>query len=183
MSSFTKEVTGVTVHNDRIYALVGQAVSGSTYVSVFDLNGKCLQSWHHQDVAYKLAVYCNSLAIVDNNICVPNRAKHNLTIYSLNGELLRTFSCPQIGSTNVALCAVGRNDIIVSDNSFGHVFRMNVSTGMVAWTRHLTNSLGVVCYGENYVLVASKGNSAIHLLDAKTGNFVIRVLCHLYRTS
>jgi len=66
-------VMSISVHNDRIYTLS----SGFT-VRVHDLEGKSITSWTHTDKSK----WINQLAIINNQIAIPDRLNKTLVFYS-----------------------------------------------------------------------------------------------------
>jgi len=140
-------VESISVHNDRIYTL-----SSDSAVRVHDLDGKTITSWTHADKTKWL----NQLAIINNQIAIPDRLNKTLVFYSLNGEVVNTLSCPLLISDALAhLSAADNNSIILSQPNSSLVSKVDTSSGDIIWQcKDLTAPCGVTCYRDEFVLVA-----------------------------
>jgi len=140
-------VESISVHNDRIYTF-----SSNSTVRVHDLKGKPITSWTHTDnKLYRL----NKLAIINNQIAIPDRLNKTIVFYSLNGEVVNTLPCPLLTDTLVHLSAADNNSIIISQRDSSLVYKVDTSSGDIIWQcKEVTKPLGVTCYRDEFVLVA-----------------------------
>jgi len=164
--SLTNYIFGVTVHRNKLYAV--ECISKTNWVvHVYDLTGKQVTSWSHHDNS----VYVNKLAIVDDQVVVPDRRSKWLTIYSLTGEVIKHVSCPLLSDSNTTICAVDRYCVVVSDYGSSQVFKLDLTTEKVIWTcKDVRLPEGVTCYRSKYILVTnSSSKTTIWILDVETG--------------
>jgi len=164
--SLTSFVSGVTVHRNKLYAL--ELISNTNWVvHVYDVTGKQVTSWSHHDSSE----YINKLAIVDDQVVVPDRHSKRLTIYSLTGEVIKHVSCPLLSISNTAICAVNRHCVVVSDYGSSQVFKLDLTTEKVIWTwKDVFRPQGVTCYRSKYILVTNPSSkTTIWILDVETG--------------
>ena len=111
-----------------------------------------------------------------DKVVVPDGAKKSLTVYSLDGKLIKNIPCPNISTGgHKAMAVCGDNSVVVSDRERESVFKVDIDSGEVKWTsKHVTAPQGVVCYKDRYVLVSScNTDTKIWILDVDTGNFTI----------
>ena len=150
-------------------------------IHVTDLSGKRIACWNHTDTN----LFANNLVVTGNQIVVPDRSKQQLTIYSLNGQVIASIPCPSVGIHNTRICSVDGNSVIVVTCRIptkvqavaipkkSTVCRILLSTGEIMWSyTHPKLPGGVVCYGEQFVLVADATYTSavtITVLNAKTG--------------
>ena len=94
-----------------------------------------------------------------------------LTVYDLQGQLVKQIKCPGISNNLRAKAVCGDDSVIVSDCGTNSVFRVNIDSGEVMWTsKHVKKPQGVVCYRNRYVLVTNCNTDArIWILNADTG--------------
>jgi len=169
-ASITNYINGITTHKNQLYI-----VKGITYtdwvVHVYDLTGKQVTSWSHHDNCGSV----NKLAIVDDQVVVPDRHSKRLTIYSLTGEVIKHVSCPLLTSSATAICAADRHCVVVSDYDSSQVFKLNLTTEKVIWTcKDVSQPEGVTCYRSKYILVTNRSSqTTIWILDEETGLFYI----------
>jgi len=164
--SLTNYVNGVTVHRNKLYAL--RCISSTNWeVHVYDLTGKQVTSWSHHDNSSSM----NKLAIVDDQIVVPDRHSKRLTIYSLTGEVIKHVSCPLLSDSNTAICAADRHCVVVSDYDCSQVCKLDLTTEKVIWTcKDVSEPEGVTCYRSKYILVTNRSSkTTIWILDVETG--------------
>jgi len=159
-----KEVWTISVHNDRIYTL-----SSDLTVKVHDLEGKFITSWTHTDNKSK---YINQLAIINNQIAIPDKLNETLVFYSLNGEVVNTLPCPLITDTlYVRLSAADNNSVIISRYRSSLVYKVDTSSGDSIWRcKEVTRPRGVTCYRDEFVLVADNTKpTTLCVLSLHTG--------------
>jgi len=139
-------VLSISVHDDRIYTL-----SSDSTVRVHDLEGSSITSW-----TYKTnSMLINQLAIISNQIAIPDWLNKTLVFYSLNGEVVNTLPCPLLTDTIVRLSAAYDNSIIISQCDSSLVYKVDTSTGDIIWQcKELTAPCGVICYRDEFVVVA-----------------------------
>ena len=157
-------VHSIRVYKDRLYILV----SGSPFVlHVYDLVGNFVTKWNHNDNSSNWV----GIAVVADQVVIPNRSSKCLTVYSLSGSVIKTISWSQFGAgTHAFLCSFNNESIIASDLESNQVSRVNITTGAVMWTcSDVIGPEGVTSYGQKHVLVATCKKSTIKILDAQTG--------------
>jgi len=172
--SSTEFVYGITVCKDQLVTLVGYS---NWKVHVYDLNGNQVTSWSHGDSCGKR----NKLAIVDNQLVVPNRQHKKLTLYSLNGEVIKHVPCSTLGNGDVALCAADGHSVVVSDMGSSQVFKFDLTTEKVIWAcKDVSKPQGVTCYRNRYILVTNRSSkTTIWVLDVETGQWLYFTLCEI----
>ena len=102
---------------------------------------------------------------------VPDGAKKSLTVYSLDGELIKDIPCPGISTYYYKAMAVcGDNSVVLTDTGTKSVFRVDIDSGEIMWTsKHVTRPQGVVCYRNRYVLVTNdNSDTRVWILDGFT---------------
>jgi len=164
--SVTNYVNGVTVHRNKLYALV--LISSTNWVvHVYDLTGKQVTSWSHHDNDDR----ANKLAIVDDQVVVPDRHSKRLTIYSLTGEVIKHVSCSLLSKNTAAICAADKHCVVVSDRGSSQVFKLDLTTEKVIWTcKDVSEPRGVTCCRSKYILVTNySSKTTIWILDVETG--------------
>jgi len=140
------DVKSISVHNDQIYTL-----SSDSTVRVHDLKGKTITSWTHTDNKLK---WVNQLAIINNQVSIPDRLNKTLVFYSLNGEVVNTLPCPLLTDTIVCLSAADNNSIIISQRNSSLVYKVDTSTDDIIWQcKEVAKPLGITCYRDKFVLV------------------------------
>ena len=163
---FGNYVDSIAVYNDRIYTLV---YGRPFVVHVHDLAGNPVKQWNHTDNGG--AGTGNQLAIISDQVVVPDRSSSRITIYSLDGETVRQIPCSQLANRAIAMCDGGDNSIIISDYGACHVFRVSLADGRVMWTApNITYAQGVALYRKKYVCVVNPQNQPMMwILCIKTG--------------
>ncbi|XP_067930999.1 uncharacterized protein [Watersipora subatra] len=163
-----KYIDGLCLYNDRLYILVDPYK-----VLVTDLNAKLITSWHHPDSIS----YANKLVVTGDKVIVPDRSNKRLTVYSLDGWVVKHIPCLQNGEWSImALCASDQESVVVSSYETSTVFRVNIKTGETMWIcTEVTKPGGVACYKREYILVTpmESKQTEIHILQAETGNCCI----------
>ncbi|XP_067929521.1 uncharacterized protein [Watersipora subatra] len=162
-----KWINGLCLYNNRLYFL---AHPGKVVVT--DLDGKQITSWVHPDKS----TYVNKLVVTGGKVLVPVRSNKCLTVYSLDGQVIKHIPCPQDGDwLAMALFAPDHESVVVSSHGTSTVFRVNIETGKVMWTFTLvTQPGGVACYTKKYILVMSahSDHTEMHILHADTGDYI-----------
>jgi outer membrane protein assembly factor BamB len=115
----------------------------------------------------------SKLRVVNEKVVVPAGA--SLTVYTLQGQLIKQIKVPGMTTSWKALAVCGDDSVIVSDCGTSSVHRVNIDSGEVMWTsKHVNYPQGVVCYKDRYVLIANRNTETkIWILDVDTGNFTI----------
>ena len=150
----------ISINQERIYVLVSGL--GPFTINVYDLSGQLITQWERADSSWDTGI-----AIVSNQIVVPDANNQQLTVYSLTGEVIKHISCPELSGVSSA-CAVDNNSIIVTNYNTSQVFKVDISTGETVWTcNDVAVPLAVATYGKDYVCVGSKGK--ISFLNINTG--------------
>ena len=157
-------VSGVRVYNNRLYVLVWTGGKPSFKVSIYNLSGGFIKSWVHKG---ENCSWLSKLVLISNQVIIPDRTNKRLTIYSLDGDVIKYIPLA-ISDSVTSICSLGTDSVIVTDWSSSKVFRVNISTSELLWTSTaVANPLSVTCYGEDYLLVGS--SKKLSLLDVSTG--------------
>jgi len=166
--SVANYVNGIAAYTNQLYALVYVSDCNPHWaVHVYDLTGKQVTSWSHHDSSDRV----NKLAIVDDQVVVPDRHNKRFTIYSLTGEVIKHVSCPLLSSGDTAICAADRYCVVVSDYGSSQIFKLDLTTEKVIWTcKDVSEPQGVTCYRSKYILVTNySSKTTIWILDVETG--------------
>jgi len=109
---------------------------------------------------------------VNEKVVVPDGA--SLTLYTLQGQLLKQITVPGMSTNCKAVAVCGDDSVILSDCGTSSVHRVNIDSGEVMWTsKHVNEPLGVVCYKDRYVLITNwNTETKIWILDVDTGEKV-----------
>ncbi|XP_067929517.1 transcription intermediary factor 1-beta-like [Watersipora subatra] len=160
-------ITALCVCNDKLYILTHPGK-----VVVTDMNATQISSWVHPDEC----TYVNKLVVTGEKVVVPVRSNKRLTVYSLDGQVIKHIPCLQDGEWGtMALYAPDHESVVVSSHNTSKVFRVNIETGEVMWTSTaVTYPGGVACYTKKYILVTPLRSdpTEIHILHADTGHYI-----------
>ena len=157
-------VTGVRVYNDKLYLLVYTGGEPSFKVSIYNLSGGFIKTWVHKGDNCDAV---NMFTVFSNQVIIPDRTNKRLTIYSLDGDIIKYIPLA-ISASTTSICSLGTDSVIVTDYESSKVFRVNISTSELLWTSTaVANPQSVTCYGEDYLLVGS--SEKLSLLDVSTG--------------
>jgi outer membrane protein assembly factor BamB len=109
--------------------------------------------------------------VVNEKVVVPDGASQSLTVYTLQGRLMKQVKVPGMTRNWKALAVCGDDSVILSDRGANSVLRVNIDSGEVMWTsKHVNRPQGVVCYKDRYVLVTNRNSETkIWILDMETG--------------
>ena len=166
LTTLPEACEGITTYKDKIYTLL-RGEECPQQVEVFDLLGRLICQWNH------LEKECyNQLAVVADQVVIPDRPNKRLCVYSLFGECIKEISLPQmVNNRHICLCAADGNSVVISEFS-SQIYKVNIATGNVVWTcREAIRPMGVTCYDQKYILAASENTNTLHILDVKTGKF------------
>jgi len=155
----------VAVYKDRLYTLA----YGRNYrlVTVHDLTGKLITNWTHTDFK---SGYFNKLAVVSDQVVIPDRRNKRLTVYSLTGEVIKHIQCPLLSPNYVSMCAVDNLSVVVSDYYTSKVFKVNIPSGEVEWTsQDVPNPEGVAYHGGRVFVTNQSNTTRVWILDVNTG--------------
>ena len=134
---------------------------------MYDLSGQLITSWQHSDYSYFDSR--NKLVVIGNQVIVGDASNHRLTVYSLTGDNIRHISCAQFGDYS-SICEAGDNSVVITNYWANEVYKFSLTTGQRYWTSTAMRSpAAVVCYADQYVLVAILYASTINVLDINTG--------------
>ena len=158
-------VTSMQAYNNELYVWFAQ----EDLINVYDMTGKLKRSWEHSC----LSKYFNKLRVVSDKVVVSSAQDQALTVYGLQGQLVKQIKCPAISKSDgyKAMAVCGDGSVVVSDCGSNSLFRVNIDSGEVMWTsKHVARSQGVVCFENRHVLVTScNTDTRIWILDANTG--------------
>ena len=154
---------GTRMHKDRIYCLMR---GDPSIMYVFDLGGKIVAEWKHESTR---SWYYNFVIVLDQ-VIIPDRHQKQLKFYSLEGKLVSNVPCPQLSNHWIVICIADPSSIVISDYASSQVFKYDITTNQTIWTcRDITYPLGVACYKEQCILVASLHSNALKVLSVETG--------------
>jgi len=157
-------VLSVAVYKDRLYTLV---YDNPYTVTVHDLTGKLITNWTHTD---HWNGYISQLAVVSDQVVIPDRQNKRLTVYSLTGEVIKHIQCPLLSIGHVSMCAVDNLSVVVSDYETAKVFKVNIPSGEVEWTSQDVPNPESVAYHGGRVFVTNYSNTTrVWVLDVNTG--------------
>ena len=160
-------VTSVQAYINELYVWFAK----EDLINVYDMKGKLKRSWKHSCRSKNF----NKLRVVSNKVVVSSAQYQALTVYDLQGQLVKQIKCPGISISKNwrALAVCGDDSVIVSDYGTNSVFRVNIASGEVMWTsKHVQGPRGVACYRNRYVIVVRDNSDyGISILDAITGDF------------
>jgi len=157
-----KPVLSVAVYKDRLYTLV---YDNPHTVTVHDLTGKLITSWTHTDHGY-----FNKLAVVSDQVVIPDRRNKRLTVYSLTGEVIKRIQCSLLSPTWVSMCAVDDLSVVVSDYRTSKMFKVNIPSGEVEWiSEDVPNPEGVTYHGGRVFVTNCSNTTRVWILDVNTG--------------
>ena len=161
-------LTSIQAYNNELYVWFAEEY----LINVYDMTGTLKRSWEH----FCLGENFNKLRVVSNKVVVSSAHNQALTVYDLQGQLMKQIKCPGISNTGSykAMAVCGDDSVIVSDYKTSSVFRVNIDSGEVMWTSKCVHQPeGVVCYKNRYVLVTNcNTNTRIWILDAETGRLL-----------
>ncbi|XP_067930462.1 uncharacterized protein [Watersipora subatra] len=159
-----RHIDGLCLYNDKLYTLVYPYK-----VIVTDLNGKLITSWDHSDSISDV----NKLVVTGDKVVVPNRSNKCLTVYSLNGQIIKHIPCLQDGEwRTMAMCALNQKSVVVSSCKTSTVFSVNIETGETMWTcTEMDTPGGVACYKGEYIVVTplNSTHTELYILQSDTG--------------
>ncbi|XP_067930742.1 uncharacterized protein [Watersipora subatra] len=164
-------INGLCVYEEKLYIL-----AYPFKVIITDMTATQITSWVHPDKC----TYINKLVVTGEKVVVPDRSNKRISVYSLDGQVIKHIPCPQDGELKaMALCAPDQESVVVSSDNTSTVFRVNIETGEVVWTSTaVTKPGGVTCYTKKYILVTpiESDHTEIHILHADTGNHVGKLM-------
>ena len=182
----SSNIVGLTIHGSTLYTLNSQK-------GIYEIDLKTMKRALFFNHADKSAYQGSRMLVTQNQLVVADVTDHQLTLYSLTGQLIRHVDCPQIGRNWVCICLSPSNPdvIIVSDYETSKVFAVNLTTGAVLWTNSdISKPQGIVSYGSEHVLVTKQSESTnIWILNVNTGKLMQNsvdsplVLLHLHVVS
>ena len=166
-------VQAISVYKDRIYTMQyahRPNYSGSHLIHVYDLSGQEVTQWTcSKDIYFDVA----ALTIMDDQLIIPDKANSRLTVYSLDGHVLKYIPCSLLhpdSSWIVDMLKCGNDSVIFCYPNLNELSKINATTGEVEQTfdgfNHPTQ---ISFYGPHYVLVAQNHGSEIVALNLKTG--------------
>lgn len=174
-------VVSIRAHNDRLYSLVkdrsAEAILGLISIRepklcVHDMKGQLITAWDHADILFT-GLQGNRIGIIEEKIAVMDAENHRITHYMPNGDIARHISCPQINIDCKAMCEAGGGSVIITDCALSKVFKLSLKSGELEWlSEHVREPLGVICYGEDYVLVTS-GYHQVWILNIADGEWLV----------
>ena len=159
-------VESICAKNDKIFVMILKKIN-SRQICVYDLSGQLITSWHLSD---RNNIICNKLVVIGNQVIVCNVDNKRLTVYSLTGDIIRHIPCTQLRYYYSIICEAGDDSVIITNWWSDKVYKLSLTTGQIEWTStDVRYPRAVVCYADQYVLVAADYSSDIIVLDINTG--------------
>ena len=163
-SSDTK-VESILAKNDKIFVDVTK--NNNPKIFVYDLSCQLITSWQYPDCSS--LSYRNKLAVIGNQVIVGDVSNERLNVYSLTGDIIRHIPCTQL-LWRSSICEAGDDSVIITNWWSDKVYKLSLTTGQIEWTStDVIYLAAVVCYADQYVLVAILYASTINVLDINTG--------------
>ena len=162
----------INVYKDSIYTMQKVRKQGSPAshsIHVYDLSGQEVTQWTcSTDGGFDVT----SLTINDDQLLVPDNINRRLTVYSLDGHVLRYIPCslhrPYCLSADMLSCEHG--SVIICISFLNKLLKINTTTGEVVQTFDGFNNPTKIClYGPQYVLAVQAHGREIVVLNLKTG--------------
>jgi len=161
--TFSDPVHSVAIFDEKLFTLVN---SKPYKVTVHDLSGKLLTSWTHFEIEH----HYSKLAVVSDQVVIPDRENKKLTVYSLTGEVIKHIQCHLLSPNWVSMCAVDNLSVVVSEYETSKVFKMNIPSGEVKWTsQDVPNPEGVTYHGGRVFVTNCSNTTRVWILDVNTG--------------
>lgn len=164
-------VYSIQACRDRLYVLCCD-LSSNWFVKVFDMNGRQMTSWSHQD---RKSQYNNKLAIFKDHIYIPDRSSNRIVAYTLEGQVMSYVNCA-LGSGTTGLTVTLAGNLVVSqrDRELVSIVQcISIETGETVWITPLDEPDAVTTDRRTgLVYVATGGQSKtvkITLLSPHTG--------------
>lgn len=159
----TKGATmGLSVSNGRLN------VESFDGVDIYNMGGSLANKWDVSQMKQGGSTY----AVVDDKVVAVDYNQSDVTLYSLEGGIIRTVSTGRKFIGNFAACGFKTDSVIISCCEGSSVSRVNIDTGKVMWNWVCWDAPGAVTvYGEDYVLVMPKksAEAEVFVLDSRTG--------------
>ena len=166
ISKSKAQIVGMGIRDN--YLLLMEKGNPHHTVHVSDLKSSNeVASWNHEEGNLPIG---SLLAVVGQQVVMVDRAKKRLSVYSLSGEVKMNLACPLKGRHWASICNAVDNSVILSDYSSHKVHRININSGGAIWTAEVKKPMGVTCYRDKFVLVATLSKDVnIYILDITTG--------------
>ena len=149
-----KQILTIRAHQDRLIILLSQQSS----IYVYSLEGQQVAFWDHADTGGSYVG--NNLCVVSGEIFVNDASNQRITVYDLNGRLVRHIPCPlPNGSTYASLSYSGENCFIITTQSPAQVLKFDTKTTTVLWTNTLPKVPYCVASTSQAVFVSGYGLS------------------------
>ena len=157
----------IRAHQDRLYVLL----SNQSSIHVYNLEGQQVTSWIHEDTTGSYVG--NKLCIISGQIYVNDISNQIITVYDLNGKVLKHIRCSSLaeGVINVSLCWAGDKCVMVTTKAHPRIFKFNLETQTILWTKTLSKAPYCVASTSHAVLVSGDGRSGmwISVLNPQNG--------------
>ena len=166
----------IRIKDNKIFVILSK--NENRKICVHGLQGQLIRSWQHADCSvYNLR---NKLAVIGNQVIVCNVGNKRLNVYSLTGDIIRYIPCTQL-SYDSSMCEAGDDSVaIITSEHSDRVYKLSLTTGQIEWTStDMGRSAAVVCYADQYVLVAAINSSVIIVLDMNTGRVLGEMLSQI----
>ena len=152
-----REILTIRAYQDRLYILLSKQSS----IHIYNLEGQNVSSWEHADTAGSYVG--NKLCIISGQICVNDISNRRITVYDLNGKVLKHIRCSSLaeGAINASLCWAGDSCVMITAYNPPRVFKFNLETKTVLWTKSLSKTPYCVASTSRAVLVSGDGRSGI----------------------
>ena len=154
----------ISVYDKRVYIL---SRSSPCTVSVYNLSGHLQHSWSHPSYDHR----SDMLTVVNDQVLIADPRKKKIIIYSLTGKYIRYIRCWRLSNTNIAMCAIDSDAVVISNFDKSKVSKLNLNTGKVMWTvSSIIDPGGLIEYG-NHILVSARNDDEVYIIDSATGSY------------
>ena len=146
------QIRAIRAHEDRLYIVLENM--SATYI--YNLDGQWVSSWAH-DRTSSGNIGCD-FCIVGEEIFVNDTSEQRITVYDLNGTLVRDIHCPLLNvSSSTSMCYSGESCFIITTQSPARVLKFDTKTNTVLWTKTLPKTPYCVASTPQAVLVSGNG--------------------------
>ena len=152
-----RRILTIRAYQDRLYILL----SSQSSIHIYNLEGQKVSSWKHADTAGSYVG--NKLCIISGQIYVNDISNQRITVYDLNGKVLRQIQCSSQaqGARNASQCSTGDNCAKNTTTDPAGIIKFNLKTKTVLWTKTLAKTPYCVASTPRAVLVSGNGNNGI----------------------
>ena len=164
------KIIHMRVYNEKLYV---HHYSTPHTLSMYDMNGRLINTWAHNDTNGAMTAHGCKMSFLGDQIATANISRCCITLYKLNGEVIRHVPCYIITKkSRITLCHGNDDSVIIADDKRSKVSKLNLRTEKIEWeSSEVDKPRCVTRYREDLVLVAN--SKSVSALDLQTGNFTV----------